>query len=744
MLHDVIVKVEDFYFPVYFLVLDYISGERTKQPTVILGRLFLATANAKIDCRTGTVDLAFGNHKLRLNVFTHVNNSPVDDECFMANIIDECVPFYVSVVDTDGTTETCYIFDRLQVENNKQLEEEEKKLEVAALRGDRFPWSVQVEPLPEKIVTGLKPSLQEAPKVELKELPSRADNWLHTKYTLRPIKQKSAESALLKVMVANKQAIGWTIVDLKGISPSIVMHKILTDPDVKPAHDAQRRLNPNMREVVKKEVLKWIDAGIIFAISDITWDAPFDFNEECAKAFDILKQKLVEAPILQSPDWKLTFEIMFDASDYAVGAVLGQLVEKKPVAIYYASKTLSDALLNYTTTEKEFLAVVYTLDKFRSYIWGSKEFDLEIRDKNGIENVVADHLSRIVLKDGDWDWPINKSFPDEQILAVSQNPWFTHTVNFKVAGDLPERWPRMKKKHLVSQAKQYIWDDHDLYKIEADQMIRYGADHRIAMPYHPQMSGEVEDWSTKLTDALWAYRTAFKTPIGTTPYRLVYGKDCHLPVEIAQRAYWATNVVNTSYDDACKARKLALCEIEELRDKAYECASAYKVKMKKVHDAKIRLKSFEIGQKVWLYNTRMKLFPGKLKSKWTGPFVIVGVGNHEQFEIEDFDDHIRMSDVPGSSSGAAGHKRPRERPASAGRRGPVARLRGAPDPHSPWCIHHGRSGMMGMRSQITSDTVWESILGDVHQIPHIILRFARFVGGAGLISPFHGDAALPT
>ncbi|XP_076905533.1 uncharacterized protein LOC143561297 [Bidens hawaiensis] len=91
-----------------------------------------------------------------------------------------------------------------------------------------------------------------------------------------------------------------------------------------------------------------------------------------------------------------------------------------------------------------------------------------------------------------------------------------------------------------------------------------------------------------------------------------------------------------------KARKLALCEIEELRDEAYECASTYKAKMKKVHDVKIRLKSFDVGQKVWLYNTRMKLFPGKLNSKWTSQFVIVGAGNHGQFEIEDFDDHIRQ------------------------------------------------------------------------------------------------------
>ncbi|XP_076953606.1 uncharacterized protein LOC143627731 [Bidens hawaiensis] len=195
-----------------------------------------------------------------------------------------------------------------------------------------------------------------------------------------------------------------------------------------------------MREVVKKEVLKWLDAGIIFAISGSTWDSPFDFNEECAKAFDILKQKLVEAPILQSPDWKSPFEIICDASDYAVGLGLMDKKDAKPRLIRWV------LLL--------------------------QEFDLEIRDKKGTENVVADHLSGIVIEDGDREGPNNDSFPDEQILAVFQNPWFAHIV------------------------------------------------------------------------------------------------------EIAQRAYWVTKEVNTSYDDTSKARKLALCEIEELWDEAYECASA--------------------------------------------------------------------------------------------------------------------------------------------------------------------------
>jgi hypothetical protein len=191
---------------------------------------------------------------------------------------------------------------------------------------------------------------------------------------------------------------------------------------------------------------------------------------------------------------------------------------------------------------------------------------------------------------------------------------------------------------------------------------RYGVDHRIATPYHPQTSGQVEvsnrqikeilqktvrtdrkDWSTKLNDALWAYRTAYKTPIGNTPYRLVYGKGCHLPVEIVHRALWAIKEVNVKYDDAGKERKLKLCELEEMREEAYECASKYKEKMKEVHDAKIRKKEFIVGQKVWLYNSRIKLFPGKLKSKWLGPFIITKVGGLGNIGIQDLKDGTKQT-----------------------------------------------------------------------------------------------------
>ena len=104
----------------------------------------------------------------------------------------------------------------------------------------------------------------------------------------------------------------------------------------------------------------------------LTKEVPFNFDEDCLKAFEFLKEAVTQAPIIQPPDWSLPFEIMCDASDFAIGAVLGQRINKCPVVIYYASRTLNEAQKNYTTTEKELLAIVFALEKFRSYLLGSK------------------------------------------------------------------------------------------------------------------------------------------------------------------------------------------------------------------------------------------------------------------------------------------------------------------------------------------------------------------------------------
>ncbi|KAG7567995.1 Ribonuclease H-like superfamily [Arabidopsis thaliana x Arabidopsis arenosa] len=580
-------------------------------------------------------------------------------------------------------------------------------------------------------------------------------------------------------------------------------------------------------------------------------EAEFEFDEDCLKAFHTINEALVTAPVVQAPNWDYPFEIMCDASDYAVGAVLGQRIDKKLHVIYYASRTLDEAQGRYATTEKELLAVVFAFEKFRSYLVGSKvtvytdhaalrhiyakkdtkprllrlilllqEFDMEIVDKKGIENGAADHLSRMRMEEAT---PIDDSMPEEQLLAVKcyklaynkkefeeacavkeeEFPWYPDLVNYLICGEIPKYLDAYQKKKFFRDINHYYWDEPYLYKKGTDGLFRrciaeeevqgvlehchgsaygghfatfktvqkvlqaglwwpsmfkdaygfiakcdpcqrmgnitrrnempqtpilevevfdvwgidfmgpfnpasygnkyilvavnyvskwveaiasptndhkvvlklfksiifprfgipkvvisdggshfinkvfesllkkHGVKHKVATPYHPQTSGQVEvsnrqikailarvvgvsrrDWSTKLDDTLWAYRTAYKTPIGRTPFQMLYGKSCHLPVEVEYKAIWATKLLNLDIKEAQEKRSVDLHELEEIRLEAYESSKVYKERTKAFHDKKISPKDFKAGDQVLLFNSRLKLFPGKLKSRWSGPFTI--------------------------------------------------------------------------------------------------------------------------
>ncbi|GKB05411.1 reverse transcriptase domain-containing protein [Tanacetum coccineum] len=231
-------------------------------------------------------------------------------------------------------------------------------------------------------------------------------------------------------------------------------------------------------------------------------DTLFEFDDECQKAFELLKQKLIYAPVIVSPSWNLSFELMCDASDFVVGAVLGQ-----------------------------------------------KD---EIKDRKGTENVTADHLSRIENDESSDDSEVDDNFPGETLIEINtkEKPLFADFANYLV-GDNPASWLR------------------------------------------------------KLDDALWAFRTAYKTPTGTTPYKLIYGKNCHLPFEIEHRAYWALKNCNPDLIAAGEKRMFQLHDLDELRHQAYENYRLYKARTNVWHDRKLRIrKEFKQGNKVLLFHSK--------------------------------------------------------------------------------------------------------------------------------------------
>ncbi|GJY38441.1 reverse transcriptase domain-containing protein [Tanacetum coccineum] len=255
---------------------------------------------------------------------------------------------------------------------------------------------------------------------------------------------------------------------------------------------------------------------------------------------------------------------------------------------------------------------------------------------------------------------ITETFPLETLgsvaLRAESTPWFADFANYYAGNFVVKGMSSQHKNKFFKDVKHYFWDDPFLFKICADHMFwrfcnkscfkilaslivsppRLSTDKWAGLISKSCLKRILErivgenraSWSDKLDDAPWAFCTAYKTPIGCTPFKLVYGKACHLPIELEHKAYWALKNANFDLQTAGDQRKVQLNELSELHDQAYENSLIYKEKTKIIHDAKIKNRVFNVGDQVLLFNSRLKIFFDKLKSRWSGPFTIVQVFPH--------------------------------------------------------------------------------------------------------------------
>nr|GEV64391.1 reverse transcriptase domain-containing protein [Tanacetum cinerariifolium] len=650
---DVYVKVGKFHFSADFVVVDFDADPRVP---LILERSFLKTKRSLIDVFECELTLRVGKEAITSNL-DQTSRYSANYNDMTANRIDvidmaceeysqevlgfsdviasgNLSPYYDPIVSTTSLTLTPFKnndFLLEEVDAFLALEDDPTSPEVdqsyfdsegdillleAFLNDDpSLPPPNQGNYLPQvrkelKICEAKtdKSLINKPPEVELKDLPPHLEYAFlegDAKLPVIIVKYFSVEekTTLITILKSHKRAIAWKLSDIKGIDPEFCTHKIIMEEDFEPAVQHQRRVNPKIHNVIKNEVLKLLDAGLIYPISDSPWvspvhcvpkkggftvvenkenelistrlvtgwrvcinyrklneatrkdhfplpfmdqmlerlagneyycfldgfsgnfqipidpkdqekttftcpyetfayrrmpfrfiqdfskiarpmtrllekDTPFFFSKECVEAFQTLKRKLTEAHILISPDWDLPFELMCDASDFSIGAVLGQRQERHFRPIHYARKTMTEAESNYT--EKEMLAVVYAFEKFRSCLIMNKS--IVYTDHYTLKYLFAKKDSKARLLQNPHQnmlepKEINESFPIETLNLVSSRgksstPWFADFTNYHAGNFVVKGMSSQQKNKFFKDVKHYFWDDPFLFKICADQVIR--------------------------------------------------------------------------------------------------------------------------------------------------------------------------------------------------------------------------------------------------------------------------------
>nr|GEY63497.1 reverse transcriptase domain-containing protein [Tanacetum cinerariifolium] len=673
---DVYVKVGSLHFSTDFVVVDFDADPRVP---LILERSFLKTERAFIDVFEGELTLRVSKEAITFNLdqtsrysanysnMTAKRIDVIDMACeeYSQEVLGfsdtlssgSLTPYYDPIVSTTSPTLTPFgNSDSLleEVDAFLAIEDDPTSLEFyqsyldpegdilllkSFLNDDpSLPPPNQGNYLPEvckelKIYEAKsdKSSVDEPPEVELKDLPPHLEYAFLEGDDKLPViiaKDLSVEekTTLITVLKSHKRAIAWKLSDIKGIDLEFCTHKFLMEEDFEPAVQHQRGVNPKIHDVIKQEVIKLLEAGLIYPISDSPWVSPvhcipnkggfpvienedneliptrlqwievnkakvdvitklpysttvkgirsflvhasfyrrfikdfpkiarpmirlqekdtsFIFSQECVEAFQTLKRKLTEAPILIAPDWDMPFEVMCDASDYAIGAVLGQRQDKHFRTIHYASK-----ISQRDEMPQNSIQVCKIFD-----VWGI-DFMGPFSSSRGNKYILVavDYLSK---------WVEAKALLTNDAREVC-----------KFLKNLFSRFGTPRA--ILSDRGTYFCNDQF-----AKVMQKFGVTHRLSTPYHPQTSGQVKVSNRGLK-------------------------------RILERAVASDHM------------KVQINELNELRDQAYENSLIYKEKTKRVHDSKIKNRVFPIGDRLLFVNSRLKIFSGKLKSRWSGPFTI--------------------------------------------------------------------------------------------------------------------------
>nr|GEU46960.1 hypothetical protein [Tanacetum cinerariifolium] len=639
---DVFVKVGMFHFPADFVVIDFDADPRVP---LILERSFLNTGRALIDVFKRELTLRVGKEAITFNLYqtSRYSANYNDMTANQIDVIDKAyeeysqevlgfsdviasgnpTPYYDPIVSTSSPTLTLFgdgdfLFEEvdsfLALEDGNYLPQVRKELKIYEDKND-------------------KSSIDEPLEVEHKDLPS------HLEYAF-----------------------------LEGDDKlTIVMAKDLSDEEKTTIIKHQRRVNPKIHDVIKKEVLKLLDAGLIYLISDSPWvsllhcvpkksgftvveneeseliltrlvtrwrekshfmvkegigldhniskneievdkakvdviaklthpttvkgirsflshvgfyrrfiqdfskivrlmtrllekDTMFFFFIECVEAFQTLKRNVTEAPILIAPDWNLPFELMCDASDFAIGVSSGGVFTARKPLTFSKLATIDppgDIMARTTPPKRE---------RFRNEMRCLK---------------IPSKFEKFSTFEASISWGRSRLHEGTNIYS----------------------WPFGTPRAIISNRGTHFCNDQ-FTKV----MLKYGVTHHLTTAYHPQTSGQVEvsncglkrilertvgenraSWSNKLDDALWAFQ---------------------------HKSYWALKHANFDLQTAGDHRKVQLNELNKLRDQAYENSLIYKEKTKRIHDSNIKDRVFNVGDRVLLFNSRQKIFSGKLKTRW--------------------------------------------------------------------------------------------------------------------------------